>query len=269
MTTDSQPTEATAAEKAAEIVAALDRRLAALDERLATNKRTRDELVFAANTGDSKAKKQLGDLGDEKRRVEDERTDLLTAIQIGRQKHLQAVQAEALEAGRELAREVDAMFEGWAEISEVMDNARNALVNLGRKRAERPTQILLLGSRLRKSDGVQPGSWRSCPRRSRDRRGAELHAVCLFRSRRSGLQGKGPDRLHVRAVEAEGPGRLLYLADFRHIARRRRLSFNQAVWNLLPAAVTSVARVRRWGLLHKLAARLGANQDGGGTRTIV
>ena len=40
---------------------------------------------------------------------------------------------------------------------------------------------------------------------------------------------------------------------------------NQAVWNLLPIAVTSVAPLRRYGgLLHKLAARLGANQDDGG-----
>jgi len=145
--TDITATETpTAVEHAHAVVAHLTAKLAAIDDRIATNQKTRDALSYAAHAqADQKARKSLDDLVAERLKIDFDRENLTSALATAKA-HLAAAQRdEAADEARADALEADKIFAALIATYELNDRARQALAATANRAAELCVALQKLG----------------------------------------------------------------------------------------------------------------------------
>jgi len=117
-------------EQSAQVVATLQAKLAASEQKLARNADARDEHSFAAHAEDNpKAKRALADLSGEASKIEHEIKDLKAALGEAHRRHLQAADDQARAGDRAAALEVDALFEQLTTAYRAADRALAVYAN--------------------------------------------------------------------------------------------------------------------------------------------
>jgi hypothetical protein len=117
-------TDPTPVEDAALAVATIEGKLLDIGERIEQNTKQRASLSFAAHAGDdAQARQALGDLPDEAVRLGHQREDLQAALAVGKARHQAAIEAEAREAERAAAVQVDQLFDDLTKAYRAADRA--------------------------------------------------------------------------------------------------------------------------------------------------
>ncbi len=109
-------------EQAGQVVEALKAKLAATEEKIATNAELRRAQSFAAHAqGDAKSSKRLADLGDEASKLEHQVVDLKSALVEAERRHARAIDDERRAADRALAERRLELAAGLRQAGQSMD----------------------------------------------------------------------------------------------------------------------------------------------------